>query len=133
MIRKLQINDLKEANILLSKFKYSISENSFDNTFFKSLIYVDNGIKGIIVYDLIYDRIEIEYIIVDDNFKRKGIGTILLNEIEKNNIKNITLEVRESNVDAINFYKKNGFKIEAIRKNYYENENGYLMMKEIGE
>ena len=133
MIRELIIEDIKEANLLLSNFSYKISEKSFKNIFFKTLIYYENGIKGIIVYDLVYDRIEIEYIVVDSDYRRKGIATKLLKEIEKNDIKNITLEVRESNLTAINFYKKNGFKIEAIRKNYYGNENGYLMLKELGE
>ena len=133
MIRELKEEDIKEANVLLSKFNYVISEKSFDNVFFKSLVYVDCGIKGIIVYDLLYDRIEIEYIIVEDGYRKKGIGTKLLKELEKNNIKNITLEVRESNLGAINFYKKNDFKIETIRRNYYGNENGYLMLKELGE
>lgn len=133
MIRELRIEDIKEANLLLSSFSYSISEKSFDNVFFKTFVYYEDGIKGIIVYDLIYDRIEIEYIVVDSDYRRKGIATKLLKEIEKNDIKNITLEVKESNLIAINFYKKNGFKIEAIRKNYYGNENGYLMLKELGE
>ena len=133
MSRELKEEDIKEANVLLSKFNYVISEKSFDNVFFKSLVYVDCGIKGIIVYDLLYDRIEIEYIIVEDGYRKKGIGTKLLKELEKNNIKNITLEVRESNLGAINFYKKNDFKIETIRRNYYGNENGYLMLKELGE
>ena len=57
----------------------------------------------------------------------------ILNEIEQKGIKNITLEVRESNKEAIEFYKKNGYRIEAIRKNYYGSENGYLMLKELGE
>ena len=45
--------------------------------------YYNNGIKGIIVYDLLYDRIEIEYIIVDVEYRKRGIGTLLLNEIEQ--------------------------------------------------
>lgn len=133
MIRELQKDDIVQANILLSKFNYQIFEESFDNIFFKSLVYVNNGLKGIVVYDLIYDRIEIEYIIVDSNYRKKGIGTKLLKEVEKNNVKNITLEVRESNISAIEFYKKNGYNIETIRKNYYGIENGYLMLKELGE
>lgn len=133
MIRELKIEDIQEANRLLSKLNYKISEKSFDNVFFKSLVYIEDDIKGIIIYDLLYDRIEIEYIIIDEDYRKKGIGSKLLGKIETKNIKNITLEVRESNVSAINFYKKNGFKIETIRKNYYENENGYLMLKELGE
>lgn len=133
MLRELKIEDIEEANLLLSEFNYQIKKESFYNIFFKSLVYYNNGIKGIIVYDLLYDRIEIEYIIVDVEYRKRGIGTLLLNEIEQKGIKNITLEVRESNKEAIEFYKKNGYRIEAIRKNYYGSENGYLMLKELGE
>ena len=133
MIKKLDLEELDEANILLANFDYKLNKEIFENIFFKSLVYYDNGIKGIVVYNLIYDRIEIEYIIVSHDYRKKGIGTLLIKELEKNNIKNITLEVRESNSAAIEFYKKNGYKIEAIRKKYYGNENGYLMLKELGE
>jgi len=133
MIRKLQIDDLEEANVLLSDFNCKLTEADFNKVFFNSLVSVDDKINGIIIYNLFYDRIEIEYIIVPEEYRKKGIGSKLLLELEKENIKNITLEVRESNKEAINFYKKNGYKIEAVRKNYYGNEDGYLMMKEIGE
>lgn len=133
MIRELKIDEIEQANKLLSKFNYNIKLDSFNNDFFRCLIYYDRCIKGIIVYDFLYDRIEIEYIIVDDNYKRQGIGSMLLKKLEKNNINNISLEVRESNNEAINFYKNNGFQIVAIRKNYYGNENGYLMLKELGD
>ena len=39
------------------------------------------------------------------------------------------LEVSEENKSAINLYKKCGFNKAAIRKNYYKNSNGILMMK----
>ena len=58
MIRELTKNDLEEVNILLSSFNYSITEETFNSVFFKSLVYVDDKIKGVIVYSLIYDRIE---------------------------------------------------------------------------
>ena len=133
MIKVLSEDQINEVNQLLTTFNYEITKDSFNIDFFKCLVYEENVIKGIIVYYLIYDRIEIEYIIVHNDYKNQGIGSKLLKEIEKNNIKNITLEVRESNVEAINFYKKNGFRIVSIRKNYYENEKGYLMLKELGE
>ena len=48
-------------------------------------------------------------------------------------IKNIFLEVRESNQTAINFYKKNKFKEISIRKNYYSKptENAIIMKLEV--
>lgn len=133
MIRELKLEEINEVNLLLKSFNYKITEDSFKNPFFKCLVFFDNEIKGVIVYDFLYDRAEIEYICVLDQYKNKGIGSKLLNEIEKLNIKNITLEVKESNQVAINFYKKNGFRIVAIRENYYGNEDGYLMIKELGE
>jgi ribosomal-protein-alanine N-acetyltransferase len=45
-----------------------------------------------------------------------------------NNI-DISLEVRSSNEEAINFYKKNKFMEVAIRKNYYGNEDAILMVR----
>ena len=42
----------------------------------------------------------------------------LINEIKKSRME-IFLEVRENNITAIEFYKKNGFKEAGKRKNYY--------------
>ena len=59
MIRKLQIDDLEEANVLLSDFNCKLTEADFNKVFFNSLVSVDDKINGIIVYNLFYDRIEI--------------------------------------------------------------------------
>ncbi len=132
MIRDFNFNDLDEVNNLLKELDFTIDKNSFDNEFLRVVLYDDNSIKGILVYNLIYDRIEIDYIIVHKNYRNKGIATSLLNYIEKDKgIENITLEVRESNTVAINFYLKNGFKKVSIRKKYYKEENGILMMKSL--
>ncbi len=39
-----------------------------------------------------------------------------------------TLEVRKSNEKALNLYKKQGFILEGIRKEYYENKEDALIM-----
>lgn len=133
MIREASVKDIKDINLLLKQFNYNVDSEFFDNPFLKSLVYEDENILGVIIYKEPYDRIEIEYIAVAEQYKNKGIGSRFLKAIENNNVKNITLEVRKSNEVAINFYKKNGYKIVSIRKNYYNNEDGYLMLKEIGE
>ena len=131
MIRSITDKDLFEVNNLLQIFNVEYKESK---DFTNILVYEENGkIIGVLVYSLIYDRIEIEYIVVNDEYKKLGIGSKLLKYIEKDDIKNITLEVRESNEVAINFYKKNGYEIVATRKNYYKDENGYLMIKKLGE
>ena len=131
MVRPIELSDLESVNKILNSLNYQILETDLNKDFFNAIIYEDNGIKGVLVYDLIYDRIEIEYIIVESSSVRQGIATKMMDYIEKkhNNIKNITLEVRESNISAIKFYEGLGFRRIAMRKNYYGNENGILMMK----
>lgn len=132
MVRKFEFSDIKNVNFLLKEFNYTLDQKSFNNDFLNLLVYEENGIKGILVYQNLIDRLEIDYIIVDKDYRKKGIATSLLKYLENNNknILNITLEVRKSNTPAINFYKKNGFKKAAVRKKYYENEDGILMIKE---
>ena len=129
MIRNFEKSDTNRVNELLSEFNYDI--NSLNDEFVKILVSEDKQINGVLVYDLIYDRIEIEYIVVDKLYRRQGIASKLINFMENQNsgIKNITLEVRKSNECAIKFYESLGFKKEAIRKNYYKDEDGILMMK----
>ena len=125
MVREVNDEDIKRVNELLEEFGYELN---FNNPYTKCLVYDEKGIKGVIVYDLIIDRIEIEYIIVDKTYRKKGIGSMLLSSLEP--VKNITLEVRSNNIPAIDFYTKNGFKKVSIRKKYYKDIDGILMMKE---
>ena len=135
MIRNLQEKDFKEVNELLKSFNYELNKESFNNDFLKALVYEDDFIKGILVYQYLYDRVEIDYIIVNSNYRKQKIATKLLQFLENSykNINNITLEVRESNKIAIEFYLKNGFKEVTKRKNYYKDEDGILMIKNLGE
>ena len=65
---------------------------------------------------------------VHPNYRNQGIGEILLQVSEKKAIKkgitDIFLEVRESNKNAISFYKKNKYRYVGIRKNYYKLNSG---------
>ena len=68
---------------------------------------------------------EILLIYVCKYFRKKGLGTKLINQIEINNsyLKKIYLEVSKNNSDAILFYKKMKFKTVYIRKKYFSFEN----------
>ncbi len=39
------------------------------------------------------------------------------------------LEVRESNIDALSYYEKNGFKALEVRNKYYRNGEGAIIMR----
>ena len=134
MIRELEEKDFIKVNELLKDFNYELNKESFNNDFLKTLVYEDGFIKGVLVYQYIYNRAEIDYIIVDNNYRKLGIATKLLKYLEDSHkLDNITLEVRESNKEAIKFYLKNGFKEVTRRKNYYKDEDGILMIKNLGE
>ncbi len=130
-----ELNDIIIINRFLHKFNQSIVK--LDDPFKKYLAYKqDNLFVGFLNYSLIYDRIEIEYIYVNSSYRNKGIASNLINYLVaigyKNNCTNITLEVRKSNTEAIYLYKKNNFIDVAVRKNYYNNEDGILMLRKLG-
>ena len=78
-------------------------------------------------------EVEILNFVVDEIHQRKGIGQLLFNQVEQDvqNLNKMTLEVRESNTKAINFYLKNGFKQISVRKHYYKNgEDAKVLIKE---
>ena len=79
-----------------------------------------------------YEKAEINEIFVLNNFRNQGIGSKLLEYLLKKCkfCENITLEVRKNNDSAIALYKKYGFKEVALRKNYYKDIDGILMMRE---
>ena len=140
MIKKLTNNDIDYIeqifNLEKEIFKNSAFSKSYLNTLIKgdnSFIYVyliDNKVCGyLIILDSI-DVYEILAIATVEEYRNKGIAQELLAKIR---IKNIFLEVRESNQTAINFYKKNKFKEISIRKNYYSKptENAIIMKLEV--
>ena len=130
MIR--EINDFSKIeeifnNIFEEKLNYNI--------YSKLIIYEkNNNIIGFCIYDIIYERCEIEYIGVLKEYRKNKIASKILEYLIDNldeNIKNITLEVSVKNEGAINLYLKYEFQKKAIRKNYYKNIDAYLMLKEV--
>ena len=74
-------------------------------------------------------------IAVDPAYRNQGIGKAvlgsLIEEAERRKLTGVTLEVRESNIEAINLYKKFGFICAGIRKDYYHDtkEDAIIMWK----
>ena len=132
MVREFLTKDIDDVNKLLIELGYQLEEKSFDNDFLRVLVYEKKGISGVLVYQKLIDILTIDYIVVDKKLRKKGIATKLLKSMEvmNNDVLNATLEVKKSNFSAINFYKKNGFIEAAIRKKYYKDEDGILMIKE---
>ncbi len=68
---------------------------------------------------------------IHPRFQGKNLGSecweIFIKEITQQDMNKVTLEVRESNQRAINFYRKKGLKPKGWIENYYQNEKGVLM------
>lgn len=113
--------------------EFDIKYLKLSNPYLVSFVYIYSGIPiGLISYSVIYDRIELEYLWVKYNFRNRGIASLLLDYMFKTDgINNVTLEVCVENYNAISLYKKNGFKVAAVRKNYYNDKDAYLMIREM--
>ena len=124
--------DRNKVYKLLKKYFPSYEAN---DPFEKILIYEEAEVEGLISYSLIYERAEINYIVTFEKYKRRGVAKKLLNKALEDMVENcceiVTLEVEINNKPAINLYQSCGFKIEAIRKNYYQGKDAYLMSKEV--
>ena len=133
-IRKYSQNDINVIN--------SMGKNLHDDYLFKLDDFSDcmvacneNKVLGFITYSIIYERAEIIDIYISDSFRNNGIARSLIDEVinivTKNNCINITLEVAEDNLPAINLYKSFGFEVVGIRNKYYNNANGLLMKRDL--
>ena len=79
-------------------------------------------IIGFVYFFHVKDEIEIIRICIIKSQQNKNYGSLLIDEIKKLKIKKIFLEVSIENINAINFYLKNGFQRIGIRKGYYANQ-----------
>lgn len=80
---------------------------------------------GYIIFWIVEETMEIHNIAVKGEFKRRGLGSrlmdFLLETASEEKVAEIFLEVRKSNAEAIKFYKKYNFKQVDCRKKYFNN------------
>ncbi len=130
MILDIRIDNLE----LISKFDetYRMILDSFDNNPYAGyLVYIDDRmVIGYLYYSDIYDRIEINQLIIHDMYKRNGYASELMKHLIAKN-KSISLEVKSDNIPAIKLYEKHGFKKVAERRGYYDGVDGHLMILEM--
>lgn len=119
-----------QLNILNNKLlsKETVKKELTYNPFAKYLILIEKeNVIGYLYYSDIYDRVEINQIEIDFFHRKCGKASKLLEKLIESVEKDITLEVKEDNIAAINLYKKYQFKKKAIRKGYYQGIDGILM------
>lgn len=115
--------------------KESFSEELEKQGSYKLVALESNKVVGFAVLDTVLDEGNLLDIAVDENYRRKGVARLLMNELfkvaEEKSLSFITLEVRESSLPAIALYETFGFERVGMRKNYYSKpgENALLMTK----
>ncbi len=137
---KLRIQKMKEENIpsimeieSVSFGKYHWSENSFKSEISNRLAHYYVGLNDngqVICYCGFWDILgegHITTFAVREGCKRQKLAEQMMlyifDEAKKLDVKWFTLEVRMSNIPAINLYQKYGFETIGTREKYYQDNN----------
>ncbi len=97
----------------------------------------ENKIVGYSNIYIVAGEVQIGNFAVAPGFRKRGVGKRMMNEIfekaNENKCRTVFLEVRESNLPAMELYKSYGFNSAGKRKDYYSNprENAIIMVKEL--
>ena len=131
MVDKYNKQDIEEINNLgielNPRFKQLFNLNDLNKLEEIYTYKKDNIILGFIHILNNVDKVEILNIIINKNYRQIGIASLLLDYILSITNKPIILEVKESNIEAINLYKNFNFIEIHRRKNYYKNEDAIIM------
>ena len=139
MIRDLTINDIEEYEklgfIINDKFNTLFNLNNVLNNKNEKVygFFDNNKLVGFIHISISFDVFDIVNIVVNEKYRNKGVGTSLLDYIinKHKECKKIMLEVRESNINAIEFYTNKGFELVNKRKKYYGNEDALILKRDV--
>ena len=117
-------------------WNYNVFKSELENRNSRYLVAkIDNEIVGFAGIIPILDEADISNIVVHKNFRNQKIGSSLLESLINLaislNLRELNLEVRESNFPAIKLYEKYGFEICGFRKKYYNNIENAVLMKKI--
>ena len=94
-------------------------------------------VVGFIIFWLVHDEVHILNVAVAPEQRRRGIARVLMAEAEKRawsaNAALMTLEVRRSNLAALDLYRQFDYRAVGVRPNYYvdEGEDAIVMVKEL--
>lgn len=136
IIRELRLNDLPELiDIERRAFTHPWPPEAFDENLLPNswVILVEDKLVGYVLYHVFEDEAVILNIAIDPDYQGLSHGSHLLQQtldmLESEGKRRIFLDVRETNLTALNVYKKLGFTEIGIRKDYYNNpiENAIMM------
>lgn len=130
--------DKKEILDIENKsFEFPYEEDDFMDTFrfgraLGGIYRQDKKINGFIIYEFRRKSVYLWNLAVHPDHRRQGIGASLVNKLVRNASSlrdRIIIEIRETNLPAQLFLRKQGFKATKILKNFYDEtpEDAYKM------
>lgn len=139
MINKIEIKDFdrfNELGLIVNKNFVNVYdlnkllESEYD---FIYGYYINNILVGFIHINKLYENMDIVNIVVDPDYRRRGIASSLLNYVISlfSDVSSIILEVNENNYSAIKLYEKQQFKVINKRLNYYGNDSALIMKRDV--
>lgn len=115
-----------------------VSELSNPLAVFRVAQLPDGSVAGYVGMHHIVDEGFICNIAVFSQYRRQGVATALMQELDdyakENEMASVSLEVRQSNLSAQQLYEKSGFEVVGKRRNFYVNptEDALIMTKTYG-
>ena len=92
---------------------------------------ISNFVVGVCAYQVVHDEAQINYFVVNPEFRKRGYGSFLMSYLielcEKLDINKILLEVSQENNAAKKFYDRFDFSTVGIRRNYYKDGSNALL------
>jgi [ribosomal protein S18]-alanine N-acetyltransferase len=95
-------------------------------------------VVGYVVFWLVHDEVHVLNVATALEVRRRGIGRALMEAAEEagraRGARLSTLEVRRTNLGAIELYRAMGYRQVGVRPNYYaeEQEDALVMVKQLG-
>ena len=95
--------------------------------------FINNNLVGFIHVNKLYESMDIVNIVINNEFRNKGIATSLIDYAINyfSDIELVMLEVNENNSSAISLYKNNNFVVINKRNNYYGSEAALIMKRDV--
>lgn len=144
-IEKMQKNHVSEiarisADCFTDPWSTAAYEAELENSSAETFVAVENDIViGFGNVQKVLDEAYITNIAVEKKSRKNGVGgkilDAIINHCKNENCSFVSLEVRVSNVAAINLYEKYGFVSQGIRKGFYSHptEDANIMTLFLGE
>jgi len=90
-----------------------------------------NLVIGICVFQVVLDEAQINFFVINKEFRKKGYGSYLMSYLIKQcediNVNKLFLEVSRNNIIAAKFYNSFEFYTVGIRRNYYKDGSDALL------